>query len=58
MDIEDVLEAIWQRCPVKEEAAAKEWMRNTLRGDLLIFDDDSDVRAWALKNTDLVEPEE
>jgi len=59
MRVEDILEALYHSSfGPQDQREAREWMKGVLEGDYLIFDEKSDVRKWALDNTDLVEPKE
>lgn len=58
LTVTNILNALWRDLSSQEEAEAKTWMIDTLGMEKFIFDDESEVRQWALHHTDLVEPEE
>lgn len=54
----DVLNAVWESLHSREESEALGWMsEKLLENGRLAFDTEDDARQWALKNTDLEEPE-
>lgn len=56
-DVEDVMDAILDTLTPRETRGVRSWMESQLSdAGWLVFSTDNDVRVWALKNTDLVEP--